>query len=67
MHTHQAIQSIYHQHASALHRFALGLCGDAALARDLVAETFVRAMTASVPIDMTTVLAYLCMIARRST
>ena len=65
MHIHQAIESIYQQHARALHRFALGLCGDASLAGDLVAETFVRAMTASTPIDTTTVLAYLCMIARR--
>jgi len=62
MHT---IQAIYQQHAPALRRFALGLCGDAALAKDLVAETFMRAMTTSSPIESTTVLAYLCTIARR--
>jgi RNA polymerase sigma-70 factor (ECF subfamily) len=61
----QTIQTIYQRHAPALHRFALGLCGDASLAKDLVAETFVRAMTASAPIASTTVLAYLCTIARR--
>ena len=61
----QAIDAIYHQHAPAVFRFAVGLCGDAHLARDLVAETFIRAMLSSTPIGMETVRAYLCMIARR--
>jgi RNA polymerase sigma-70 factor (ECF subfamily) len=61
----QAIQAIYEQHARAVYRFSLGLCGDAHLANDLVAETFVRAMLSTTPIGMETVQAYLCMIARR--
>jgi len=62
MHT---IKTMYQQYAPALYRFTLGLCGDTYLAKDLVAETFMRAMTSSTPIDMTTVLGYLCTIARR--
>lgn len=61
----QAIDDIYQRYAPAVFRFAYGLCGDAHLARDLVAETFVRAMLSSQPIGMDTVRAYLCMIARR--
>ena len=61
----QAIDAIYQQYAPAVFRFAYGLCGDAHLANDLVAETFVRAMLSTKPIGMDTVRAYLCMIARR--
>lgn len=61
----QAINVIYQQHASMVYRFALGLCGDAHLAHDLVAETFMRAMLSSAPISMETVQGYLCTIARR--
>jgi RNA polymerase sigma-70 factor (ECF subfamily) len=61
----QAIDAIYQQYAPAVFRFAYGLCGDAHLASDLVAETFVRAMLSSKPIGMETVRAYLCTIARR--
>lgn len=61
----QTIQAIYERHAPALRRFAVGLCGDSNLAKDLVAETFMRAMTSSAQIESTTVLAYLCTIARR--
>jgi RNA polymerase sigma-70 factor (ECF subfamily) len=61
----QTIQAIYERHAPSLRRFALGLCGDTSLAKDLVAETFMRAMTSSAPIESATVLAYLCTIARR--
>src|SRR5471032_2320430 len=61
----QAIQVIYQQHATTVYRFSLGLCGDAHLARDLVAETFMRAMLSSAPIGMETVQGYLCTIARR--
>lgn len=60
-----AIAAIYQQYAPAVFRFAYGLCGDAHLAKDLVAETFVRAMLSSKPIGMETVRAYLCTIARR--
>ncbi|MEI7762651.1 MAG: sigma-70 family RNA polymerase sigma factor [Comamonadaceae bacterium] len=59
------IQAIYQQHAKSVFRFALGLCGDRHLANDLVAESFVRAMLSSTPIEMETVLGYLCTIARR--
>ena len=59
------IEQLYQQHERAVYRFALGLCGDAHTARDLVAETFVRVMLSSTPIQMETVQAYLCMIARR--
>lgn len=59
------IEAIYQQHAPAVFRFAIGLCGDSHLANDLVAETFVRAMLSTTPIAMETVRAYLCTIARR--
>lgn len=58
------IQTIYQLHAQSLFRFALGLCGDRHLANDLVAESFARAMVSAHPIDMETVLGYLCTIAR---
>jgi RNA polymerase sigma-70 factor (ECF subfamily) len=60
-----AIQTLYEQHAPKVFRFAYGLCGDAHLANDLVAETFVRAMLSSAPIVTETVHAYLFTIARR--
>lgn len=60
-----AIQTLYEQHAPKVFRFAYGLCGDAHLANDLVAETFVRAMLSSTPIVTETVHAYLFTIARR--
>lgn len=59
------IEILYQQYAPRVFRFAYGLCGDAHLANDLVAETFVRAMLSSTPIGMETVQAYLCTIARR--
>lgn len=59
------IQAIYQQYSTSVFRFAYGLCGDAHLANDLVAETFVRAMLSSKPIGMETVHGYLCTIARR--
>ncbi|OYU45679.1 MAG: hypothetical protein CFE44_06225 [Burkholderiales bacterium PBB4] len=58
------LESLYHQHAQALYRFALGLCGDRHTAQDLVSESFARAMLATTPIDMETVQGYLCAIAR---
>ena len=58
------IESLYQQHAQAVFRFALGLCGDRHTANDLVAESFARAMVATTPIDMDTVQGYLCTIAR---
>ena len=59
------IESIYQLHAPRVLRFALGLTGDRHLAKDLVAETFVRAMVSAQPIGLETVAAYLCTIARR--
>ena len=59
------IQAIFEQHAQTVYRFALGLCGDSHLAKDLMAEAFVRAMVTNTPIEMDTVQAYLCTIARR--
>lgn len=56
--------SLYVQHAGAVRRFALFLCGDPALADDLTSETFVRAWTASGEIRHATVRAYLFTIVR---
>jgi RNA polymerase sigma-70 factor (ECF subfamily) len=47
-----------------LHRFCLYLSGDAALADDLVSETFLRAWTVRDRLEMPTVRAYLFTIAR---
>ncbi len=59
------VDALYHEHAKAVFRFSVGLCGDAHQANDLVAETFIRAMLSSTPIVTETVRAYLCTIARR--
>jgi RNA polymerase sigma-70 factor (ECF subfamily) len=56
--------SLYQSYAPQVHRFALFLCGDAALADDLTSETFVRAWTARGKIREATVKAYLFTIAR---
>ena len=42
-----SFHNLYVQHAPAVRRFALFLSGDAALADDLAAETFVRAFVAA--------------------
>ena len=55
---------IYQAHASAVHRFAVGLTGDRALADDLTADAFVRLWTAPGEIRLPTVRAYLCTIVR---
>jgi RNA polymerase sigma-70 factor (ECF subfamily) len=55
---------LYREHARELHRFALFLGGDAALADDLVAETFVRLWSARERLDLSTVRGYLYTIAR---
>ena len=55
---------LYRAHARDVHRFALFLSGDPALADDLVAETFVRLWHARERVDLTTVRAYLFTIAR---
>jgi len=58
------IEEIYRRHASAVFRFAWGLCGDRARAEDLVSETFVRLLTRAPKIRTQTALAYLLAIAR---
>jgi RNA polymerase sigma-70 factor (ECF subfamily) len=55
---------LYRTHAHALWRFAFYLSGDAALADDLVSETFVRALTTGGRIEATTVRGYLFTIVR---
>ena len=47
-----------------MHRFAVALTGDRALADDLTADAFVRLWTASGDIRLPTVRAYLCTIVR---
>ena len=56
--------TLYRAHAREVHRFALFLSGDAALAEDLVSETFVRMWHARARVDLRTVKGYLFAIAR---
>ena len=56
--------TVYERHAADLHRFALYLTGNPALADDLVADAFVRLWTASGGIRTDTVRAYLIAIVR---
>jgi RNA polymerase sigma-70 factor (ECF subfamily) len=60
------LESLYRQHASAVFRFAWGLCGDRSLAEDLVSETFVRLLSRGPRIETQTALAYLMAIARNA-
>ena len=55
---------VYERYARDVHRFALYLCGDHALAEDLTAETFVHAFCGGSEIRVDTVKAYLFAIAR---
>jgi RNA polymerase sigma-70 factor (ECF subfamily) len=55
---------LYKAHARDVHRFALFLSGDPALADDIVSETFIRLWHARARVDLTTVKAYLLAIAR---
>jgi RNA polymerase sigma-70 factor (ECF subfamily) len=55
---------LYERYAPDVHRFALYLSGDRALADDLTSETFVRAWTSTEPIRLPTVKSYLFAIAR---
>jgi RNA polymerase sigma-70 factor, ECF subfamily len=55
---------IYERYARDVHRFSLYLSGDYALAEDLTAETFVRALCAPADLHIDTVKAYLLAIAR---
>ena len=55
---------LYTRYARDVHRFALYLSGDAALADDITSETFVRAWNSAAPIREATVKAYLFTIVR---
>ena len=59
-------ESFYRQHASAVFRFAWGLCGNRSCAEDLVSETFVRLLTKAPRIRTRTALAYLLAVARNT-
>ena len=58
------LETLYRTHASAVLRFAWGLCGDRSQAEDIVSETFVRILTRAPRIETCTALAYLLTIAR---
>jgi RNA polymerase sigma-70 factor (ECF subfamily) len=58
------IERLYRQHASAIFRFAWGLCGNRSEAEDIVSETFVRILTKAPRIETQTALAYLLAVAR---
>ncbi len=60
------IETLYRQHASALLRFAWGLCGDRSQAEDIVSEAFVRVLTRAPRIETQTALAYLLAVARNT-
>ena len=55
---------LYATYAPDVHRFALYLSGDPALADDITSETFLRAWSSSAPIREATVKSYLFTIAR---
>jgi len=59
-------ETLYRQHASAVFRFAWGLCGDRSAAEDLVSETFVRLLVRAPRIETRTALAYLLAVARNT-
>jgi RNA polymerase sigma-70 factor (ECF subfamily) len=58
-------ESLYHEHAGSVFRFALHLCGDRDEAADLTSEAFLRAWASPAPIRVATVRSYLFTIARR--
>jgi len=60
------LETLYRQHATALLRFAWGLCGDRSAAEDLVAETFVRLLVRAPRIETRTALAYLLAVVRNT-
>ncbi|MBU1700280.1 MAG: RNA polymerase sigma factor [Candidatus Eisenbacteria bacterium] len=61
-----SFETIYRRHASAVFRFAWGLCGDRSGAEDIVSETFVRILTKAPKIKTQTALAYLLAVARNT-
>jgi RNA polymerase sigma-70 factor (ECF subfamily) len=56
--------SVYERYARDVHRFALYLSGDVALAQDITAETFARAWAVRERIRVGSIKGYLLMIAR---
>lgn len=62
----EQFETIYRRHASAVFRFAWGLCGNRSCAEDLVSETFVRLLTKAPRIRTRTALAYLLAVARNT-
>jgi RNA polymerase sigma-70 factor (ECF subfamily) len=62
----EEIVDLYRRHASAVFRFAWGLCGDRSEAEDIVSETFVRLLTRPPHIRTQTALAYLLAVARNA-
>lgn len=60
------LEALYRRHASAVFRFAWGLCGERAGAEDIVSETFVRLLTKAPRIETGTALAYLLAVARNT-
>jgi RNA polymerase sigma-70 factor, ECF subfamily len=59
-------ETLYKRHASAVFRFAWGLCGDRSAAEDIVSETFMRVLTRAPRIETQTALAYLLAVARNT-
>ena len=57
------IEKLYRKHASAVLRFAWGLCGDRGAAEDVVSETFMRILTRVPRIETRTALGYLLAVA----
>lgn len=55
---------LYTKYAGDVYRFALFLCGNAAEAEEITAETFARAVTGKTPLVSATVKGYLLTIAR---
>lgn len=55
---------LYEKYSRDIHRFALYLTGDPALAQDVTSETFIRVWSSPNPVRLTTVKAYLLTIAR---
>lgn len=52
-------QELYHRHAGDLYRFTLYLSGHAAEAKEIVAETFARALVGKAPLVSATVKGHL--------
>jgi len=62
--TAAGFSEIYQRYSRDVYRFALYLSGDADLAEDITAESFLRIWSSAAPVRLTTVKAYLLAIAR---